>query len=124
MDQLILFLTNIWKAPKLFKGTFHFFPNLHPPAVTFLAYAVFVKKKNLFAFVARKTAPAPSVLPLFVLLIPIIVKIFYDQSKLDVFLIHEIRQKTAGTCRGRPLTQKRGAKMGPIGTRVRPSGKS
>ena len=87
-----------------FSNQFHFIPNLHPPAVTSLANAVLCEKKNLFAFVARKTAP--SILPLFALLIPIIVKIFYDQSKLDVFLIHEIRQKTA-TCWETPHTKGR-----------------
>ena len=89
-----------------FLVAFRSFLNLHPPAVRSLANTGFARKKNLFAFVCRKNSPAPSILPLFLLLIPIIVKIFYDQSKLDVFLIHEIRQKTA-TCWETPHTKGR-----------------
>ena len=104
MDQLILFLTNIWEASDFFH--FSLYSQFAPSSCHIFGVCCVCEKKNLFAFVARKTAPAPSVLPLFVLLIPIIVKIFYDQSKLDVFLIHEIRQKTA-TCWETPHTKGR-----------------
>ena len=127
MAQLILFPTNIWELPseQIF-GRFSLYSQFAPSSCHIFGERCVCEKKNLFAFVpGEKAPPPPSILPLFVLLIPIIVKIFYDQSKLDVFLIHEIRQKRGGRhLLGRALTQKGGAKMGPIGTRDRPSGKS
>ena len=109
-----------------FLVVFRSFLNLHPPAVRSLANTGFARKKNLFAFVCRKNSPAPSILPLFLLLIPIIVKIFYDQSKLDVFLIHDIRQKTATCCdRDTKAWCKNRGRLGAIlEESVRPSGRS
>ena len=84
------------------------------------------ERKTYLHLSIGKTPPAPSILPLFLLLIPIIVKIFYDQSKLDVFLIHDIRQKTATCCdRDTKAWCKNRSRLGAIlEESVRPSGRS
>ena len=84
------------------------------------------ERKTYLHLSVGKTPPAPFILPLFLLLIPIIVKIFYDQSKLDVFLIHDIRQKTATCCdRDTKAWCKNRSRLGAIlEESVRPSGRS
>ena len=126
MGQLIFIPEIYFGQPDNFLVVFRSFLNLHPPAVRSLANTGFARKKNLFAFVRRKNSPASSILPLFLLLIPIIVKIFYDQSKLDVFLIHDIRQKTATCCdRDTKAWCKNRGRFGAIlEESVRPSGRS
>ena len=126
MGQPIFIPEIYFGQPDNFLVVFRSFLNLHSPAVRSLANTGFARKKNLFAFVRRKNAPRPSILPLFLLLIPIIVKIFYDQSKLDVFLIHDIRQKTATCCdRDTKAWCKNWGRLGAIlEESVRPSGRS
>ena len=84
------------------------------------------ERKTYLHLSVGKTPPAPSILPLFLLLIPIIVKIFYDQSKLDVFLIHDIRQKTATCCDQdtKAWCKNRGRLGAILEESVRPSGRS